>query len=193
MPTWITQDDLLASRHVRGLSDTDAVVETFDALEPRIERFHRKAWAPREHSEQLRGDGSDHVWLTRMPARDLVDVTIDGVAQDVGDFVVWTSGRLERRGNRRFAYGSRIDVTYNHGEDAPPVDLLDAALRACATLASHHTNPRVGERTETIETPTGWTINFAALPDWERGRPLGMPDVDLVVNSYAGEGRPTIA
>lgn len=200
MPTWTTTAELLASRHTKGLS-SGAVEAVFDVLEERIERFHARAWAPRTASEQLRGDGSSVVWLSHPACRSLTSVTVDGVAQDVADWRLWQSGRLERvtgsasaiwgLAATRIPYGAQVDVTYDHGADAPPDDLLDAALRATRTLAV--ANPRVGERTETLETPDGTTINFAALPDWQRGRPLGMPDIDMVINSYGRDVRPVIA
>lgn len=202
MPTWISDSELNSNRHVGNL-DQETVKAVLDTLELRIERFHGKSWTPREASEQLRGDGSSVVWLSWPAARSLTSISIDDVSQDAADFRLWESGRLERATGStsaiwglvatRIPYGAKVDVVYQHGADEPPADLLDAALRATATIVRNEGNSRVGERTETIETANGAVLNFSALPDWERGRPLGMPDVDTVINSYGRDTRPAIA
>lgn len=202
MPTWINDSELSSNRHVANL-DQETVKAVLDTLELRIERFHGKAWTPREASEQLRGDGSYVLWLSQPAARSLTSISIDGDSEDTADFRLWESGRLERvtgststiwgLNSTRFPYGAKIDVVYQHGADEPPADLLDAALRATATIVKNEKNSRVGERTETIETANGAVLNFSALPDWQRGRPLGMPDVDTVINSYGRDTRPVIA
>lgn len=191
MPTWLPEAELLASRHVQSL-DPDAVVAVFDTLEERVERFHGRAWAPRDASVQRRGDGSRSLFVDHVACRSLTAVTIDAATQDVADFRLWRNGRLDRDGHR-FDHGTQVDVDYSHGADEPPGDLLDAIIRATSQLVAHQSNSRVGERTETLETPGGTIINFAALPDWERGRPLGMPDVDMVVASFGRYARPAIA
>jgi hypothetical protein len=198
MPTWISSTDLNSHRHIANKGFyLDAVDATMDALEDRIERFHGHAWTPRTQVEQRRSDGTYAVRLSRLPCRQLVSVSVDGEQQDGSNWRLWTDGRLERSpsspGGRPIPRGARVTVEYEHGDDEPPADLLDAAIRAVAQLLAHHTNPRVGERTETIETPDGHVINFSALPDWERGRPFGMPDVDAVVNSFAEDVPPAIA
>jgi hypothetical protein len=198
MPAWISSTDLNSHRHIDGKGfDTDAVDATMEAVELRIERFHGHAWTPRTTVEDRRSDGTYAVRLSRLPCRQLVSVSVDGEQQDVSGWRVWESGRLERYpltpGGRPIPRGSRVRVEYEHGDDEPPQELLDAAIRAVAQLVAHHMNPRVGERTETIETPDGHVINFAGLPDWGRGRPFGMPDVDMVVNSFAEGVPPAIA
>lgn len=193
MPRWITSEALNNHRHVagKGLS-TDVVDATMSTLELRIERFHGRNWVPTSSSEQHRGDGSPVVWLDHPEARSLTSVTIDAISADTANFRLWRSGRLERR-NGAFAWAAMVDVAYEHGADAPPDDLLDAAIRAVVQLVAHHANPRVGERTETIETPGGTVVNFAFLPDWQRGRPMGMPDVDAIIHSFGRDARPAIA
>lgn len=193
MPRWISSEDLNAHRHIAGKGHpTDAVDATMEALELRIERFHGRAWTPLTASEQHRGDGTPVVWLDQPESRSLTSVTIDATSEDTGDFRLWKTGRLERK-HGRFGWGAMVDVIYEHGADSPPADLLDAAIRAVTQLLAHHRNPRVGERTETIETPGGTVINFAFLPDWERGRPLGQPDIDAVIHSFGRDARPAIA
>lgn len=196
MTGWLDTQNLLDSPQVAGL-DQDLVEATFPAVCERIERFTGAAWTPQTTSEQLRGDGTRAVYVTRVPARSLDTVTVDGEQGDPAQWTLWSSGRLARS-DQVIPRGALVDVTFEHGHDQPPADLLDAALRATATLVGHRANPRVGERTETIDTPSGQTINFAALPDWSRDRPFGMPDVDFVVVAYAGDRagvgqRPVIA
>lgn len=180
MVSWLPLPELLDDDRVAGL-DPLRVERTFDAVENRIEGYHERAWVPRETVEQRRGRSSRSLFLERSPARELVEVLIGGEPADLEGFVLWSSGRLER--NVRFPRGAQVQVTYMHGEDEPPSDLLDAAVRATATLVTHSTNPRVGERTDTVVSE-GMTINFAALPDVSRDRPFGMPDVDTVVNLH---------
>lgn len=192
-PTWTTVADAKTHPAIgAGHADAD-VGRVLAAVEQRIEgpKATGVAWVPRETVEQVAGTGSRTVRLSRVRCRELVAVTVDGSAVD--DLSAWTltaAGRLT--GPRTLKRGAVVDVTYRHGADAPPGDLLDAALRATGTLLGHDRNPRIGERTQSL-VAEGQTINFAALPDAERGRTFGMPDVDAVVEGHAGEQQPAIA
>lgn len=193
MPAYATVADIKAHPAMSGTQGTvtDARIdEVMTAVETRIEKFTGVAWVVRTATDEVYGDGSRDVLLPRVPVRSLTAVSIDGV---VGDATQWTVDRMGRlKAPSALKDGAKVEVTYTHGHDAPPTDLREAAILACATRLVQSRNPRIGERTETIDYGGGPTVNFAAMPSWERNRPFGMPDVDTVVMSY-DQRIPTVA
>lgn len=175
------------AREHPALAPLDAVADAtladaLAAVEQRIERATGVAWTPREAVDVLTGEGRQALTLPRLRVCEVLECEVDGV--DVVDDVEPTPSSLLYRRRGVWPSRSRVRVRYMHGADAPPVDLLDAALRATATIVSHARNPRIGERTESVVTE-GQTINFSAVADLSRGRPFGMPDVDSVVMAHA--------
>lgn len=183
MADYATLAEIKAHPAMAGVSATDARIETVMAtVERRIETFTGVAWVVRSATEEVYGDGSREVLVARSRPRDLTAVSVDGTAGTPGDWTLDRMGRL--RAPSALRSGAKVQATYTHGHTAPPDDLKEAAIVACATRLAHSSNPRVGERTETIDFGAGPTVNFAAMPSWERDRPFGMPDVDTVVMSY---------
>ena len=182
MPSYVTVAQAKAHRAFGGVVASDIqIADKLDAVETRVEKYCGVAFVPRLVTEHHIGAGTYALWLSHRPVRDLEEVEIDGVYADPADFVLSPTGKL--RALRRLPDGADIAVTYEHGHETPPPDLLDAVLRAAATMLRHDGNPRVGERTDTL-VGEGHTVNFAAVASMKHGRPFGMPDVDVVVNAH---------
>ena len=183
-PAYTTVEAARQHRAMASTNATDAqVAAALVAAERRIEKATDVAWVPRETVEHLEGNGGAVLRLSNLRCRKLLKVVIDDEEQDLADFGLTRAGRLTRDGDT-FPDGVDVEITYEHGSDQPPDDLVDAAIRAAATALAHAGNPRIGERTDTI-VAEGMTINFSAVADLARGRPFGMPDVDTVVMSHA--------
>lgn len=90
------------------------------------------AFVPRYHRDQLYGDGSCWLPLSKLRPRSLRSVTIDGTAQTVGDFDIDDAGRLVA--NRSFPTPGdstrNVVVIYEHGYDRPYGRLRREALKA---------------------------------------------------------------
>lgn len=187
-PAWTTVADAKAHPAFKGVTATEAVIgDTLATVELRIEseKVTGVAWVPRTATDVVVWPRSGRGRVHHTRCRSLLAVDVDGDPVSAEDLARW---KLSRTGllipHRTVAPGVDVQVTYEHGADAPPDDLLDAAVRAAATLVAHQGNQRVGERTQAL-VADGQTINFAAIPDVDRGRPFGMPDVDQVVMSHA--------
>jgi len=190
--SWVSVGDAEVHPSFVGVdAASDRISEVLDLASARIETVTGVAWVPRTASETLAGDGTRSVWLSRVACRSLTSVTVDGDSVAVSEFTLYPWGQV-KRARDVFPAGELVVVEFEHGRDAPPDDLLDAMVRAAATMLQQEDNPRIGERTEQI-VAEGATINFAGVPDIKRGRPFGMPDVDAVVMSYASSHGPQVA
>lgn len=179
-----------------ALSDVanERIDEVLTAVERRIEheRATGVAWVPRSDTDTIPGSGTNTVQLRRHRCRSLTSVTIDGeTISDLSDWKLYPSGRL-KRSTGTFPRGAIVEVTYDHGHDAPPADLRNAAIRVVCTRLAQTGHPRFGPRTETVDFGDGPTISFAEQPDVSRGRIFGMPDEDAVIAGNA-EPKPVIA
>lgn len=194
MADYATVAEAKAHPALEGVSATDARIdEVLTAVEQRIESrlATSVAWVPRTATESLIGDGTQTLFVEHIRCRSLTSVSDDGDAiADLTDWRLHPSGVLIRP-TGTFTTNHVYEVVYDHGYDAPPEDLVEAALLATATLLHHSDNPRVGERTEQIDYGGGPTVMFAAVADAKRGRPFGMPAVDTVVMSHSHQ-RPSV-
>lgn len=177
-----------------GSPTDDRIDAVMTAVERRIEgeRATGVAWVPRTDTDTVPGSGTNTVQLRRHRCRSLTSVTIDGEAiSDLSGWKLFPSGRLKRP-TGVFPRGAIVEVTYEHGHDAPPLDLKNAAIRVACSHIAQIGNPRVGPRTDTIDFGDGPTISFAEQPDVSRGRVFGMPDEDATIAGLA-EPKPVIA
>lgn len=181
MPSYATVAEAKAHASFTDVASADErIEEMLDIVEARIEEIDG-AWVERSTTETLSGNGSARYWVSNGQCRAITSVKVDGVEEAVGDWTLAPFGRLiAPSAIPKYAL---IEITYTHGADGPPADIVEAALRATATLLKHEENPRISERTEAI-VAEGMTINFANVPDAERGRPFGMPWVDSVIMRY---------
>lgn len=171
---------------------TDARIDTvMDTVERRIETYNGVAWAPRQRTDSVYGDGKSTLHVVKTRGRSVDSATIDGDAADVTNWTIDHTG-LVKRNDGAFPKGSLVAVTYTHGADAPPEDLRDAAIVAACEILAKQPNPRAGPRAESVDFADGPTINWAAVPGSRENRIFGMPYVDQIVSSY-GTARPVFA
>ena len=185
MPSYATVAEATAHPSFEPVvASDDRIAEVLDAVERRIEQATDVAWVPRTATDTLIGDDTDTLFVRELRPRSLTSVTIDGAeVDDLSDWKLLPDGRLVKPSGT-FDEDAVVEVTYEHGHDAPPDDLVDVTIAAAAALLQQEANPRVGERTDSV-VAEGQTINFANMPDNSRKRPFGMPRVDSVVMSYA--------
>lgn len=156
------------------------------AAEERFEGAARVAFVPRGRRVTLRGDGSYRLELPDNACRRVVSVSIDGTALDAGalaELELREWGALDRPS--LWPAGSSIAVYYEHGEDAPPAPVREAAM----LLAREYlVRSAISSRAVVEQTDVGaFRLSVAG-----RDRPTGIPDVDAVIEAF-GRRRPRIA
>lgn len=175
-------------RVLKDLSDkakypTTALITARNWAEDLVERVVGVAFVPRYARDLLDGDGCDTAWLSRLEARQLLGVRIDGVTQASTvwqGWAVYPSGAVVRISGV-FPSGHRnIDLAYAHGLTAPPADIEQAAL----TLIRYRL---LEQQTRSFDRATainadGTTFSFAVAG---ANRPTGLPEVDAVLTDYA--------
>lgn len=176
----------------------DAMLEQIiETVERRIDEATGRAWVPRYHRAEIRKRQilpHEPFMLDRWPARQLLWAatghgTLDDPEVMLDDDQVTLDGQWVRSGAGVLT--GPLLVGFSYGADAPPADLADAAFRAALQIAYDRASNRWHERaTELLA--EGASVNFAAQPDYRRGRVFGMPDVDAVIMSHA-EHLPVIA
>lgn len=155
-----------------------ALIDARNWAETLIEWSTGVAWVPRTAYESLDARGREEVVLSCPLPRTLRALTIDGATETLTDW------KLERHGTLRRLNGGEIStlnarglvVWYDHGADAPPAPLLEAAKKAAANRIlerSSQTSWRL-----TGMTSEGATVSFART---DRDHPTGLPDVDAVI------------
>src|SRR5262245_26022238 len=85
------------------------------------------AFVPRYGRVVLDGSGSCELWLPHSAVTRVTSVTQDGVALNLADVYVYSTGRLERRTTWRRDL-QNVVVAYEHGYASPPDDVTRAAL-----------------------------------------------------------------
>lgn len=173
-----------------SVTDTriDAVMDT---VERRIEQYNGVAWAPRQRTDSVYGDGKSTLHVSKTRGQSVDSATIDGDSVDVTNWTIDHVGMVKRN-DGSFAKGALVVITYTHGADAPPEDLRDAAIVAACDILAQQPNPRAGPRAESIDFPGGPTVNWAGVPGSRENRIFGVPYTDQIVTSY-GTSRPVFA
>lgn len=175
---------------VRGTRDlSDATKYTVAEIRSRRDEFERiaehhcgQAFVPRYHSETFRGNGRSNLILKYPNLISILSVTVDDVAQTVGDYELDEALGLVRTDGTRFpcptGSGNNVTVEYTHGLTVCPVDVKEACLTYLRSKLTHVVaglpNPQA---TEAID--GGRLMTFSS-----RGTdtPTGIPDVDDVLN-----------
>lgn len=143
------------------------------------------AWVPRYRRVRLSGDGSRTLLLPDLYPRRLLSVraytsataytsyTVDEIA----DIHAAEYGSLERLYLGTWARGaSNVVVTYEHGMDSPPSDVVEAAAVAIRDRLVSNVS---GNRTYAVQTQDGIIRN--SVPG--ANRPFGIPEVDAVCSA----------
>lgn len=175
-------------RDLPNLADTnkfpDAVVgAAVEWFETTFESYTGVAWEPRTRTIRLSGNGGVTLPLPGGKIRSVTSVWsyttatayTEFTSAELADLVVeW--GQVRRFATGWFPLGSaNLVVTYSHGFDVPPADVLEAAKAAVRWKLLDDT---VGNRQFSIQTEQGVVRTSTPGPD----RPFGIPFVDEVAN-----------
>jgi len=155
--------------------DPEALADARLIVESRFEQICGVAFVPREATETHSGDGCTELRLRHPKVRSVVSATDDGEDVDVtaakptvlGAYLAagWPAGTMN------------LEVTYEHGFDAPPPEVKRAALRYLREVL--HTGP-TDDRAIRIDLESG-SYQRAVAGD---RRPTGIPDVDVALRAY---------
>jgi hypothetical protein len=152
----------------------------------------RCGWSfiPRFAREITDGTGRAEILLDHLKASKLLSVTVNGVAQTVGNYTLDRSGVL-RATSAYMASGwfqggvSNVTVEYQHGWDRPPAAISSAALARTAMLLAPS---QAGSTVSSWTTPDGTTYSMDAAGQVTAAgtiRHYGVPGIDSVLNSPA--------
>lgn len=181
--------ELVDIRALEGIFDnsvmyTTAVLELARAgAEAFIEDVTATAWVPRFARERHAGDATSCLVLDHVDPRQLISVTIDGIAvSDLSGFAFTAHGTLEWSAGtftEPTSTGENVVIEYLHGKDEPPEDLRRACLRLIRHLVVATTS-RFDERAISVSAD-GMVTQLATAG---RKRPTGLPDVDAILARY---------
>lgn len=152
---------------------TDAkIAEERDRITDLIEQWTDVSWIERFKREQLTGDGSTELLLSRHQVNTVVSATVEGTAQTVGDIDVDTvTGLLTHKTSTwtgpTAAYPRNVVVEYEHGYK----QLRDGVDRIALLLLRNRLVPSsIADKATTYSDETG-TFRLA-------GGPSGIPEVN---------------
>lgn len=172
-----TRDDRLASFEAAPI---DAQIASF---EPIAERYRGVAYTPRDASKVFTAGCASSLILPNTRIRSVTSVVIDGATIDPANYQPGLSaGVIKSRSG--WSYQS-LTVTYTHGYDAPPGELLDACTEYVLSVLKSRASG-VSRNTLSQGSPDGGTTRYST-PDWEAGRPTGWLEVDRLLNSLRDE------
>ncbi len=189
MPYFTTEE-------LRSLPDVDdedrfpdeRLVEAHDWIAGRVETACLTAFITTTVTdEKLSGTGCNGLRLANPYVQDVSAITVDGVAFSSPEVaaVIVDDGSLYRPDGVAWPATSRknITVTYTHGySETPPADLKQAMLRAARNwLLTMDAWSGKDSRATTISNEDG-TFQLSTAG---KGRPTGIPDVDVVIMDWA--------
>jgi len=188
--------DLGEVRSEQGISSTTWPAAKLAAkrtqVEQECERICRRAFVPRFEREVLSGNDSPRLGLKRSEIRAIRAVTISGdvwTAPEIATLGFSDSGVLSMPDGAAWPLGLRnIVVEYEHGWDAPPEDIVDAAKLRLQSLLPR-AKSGVPSRTTSYTTDTGNTYRLS-LPTKDT---TGIPDVDGAYQKWARQRRAVVA
>lgn len=187
-PDYFTLAEFRTLADCSGTAFTDAQINAAAAhFTTIVERELDRPLVPRSVTEELDGDGSSCLLLSKRNVRSLTSVTVDGTEVDEA-LLTGRNGRLRYRtvsgGWRQpFPRGvGNVVVVYSAGEDTCPADIKDPVMWATRDrLLSQGDQSGVDIRRTSVSTEFGTTSYV--LPGEKR--PTGYPDLDAVIASYA--------
>lgn len=168
-------DDLAAKSGMSTVTQAEMIVAR-DWITDVIEKNTGVAWVPTYDVEEFFARTSYVHALDRRPVRTVRSVTIDDVAQTVADIDVDRgSGVLSG-----VTFHDVCSVGYEHGFDAPPADLRDAALEGARDRVLR-TSSGLSDRTRAITNDLGVTQQFSYPGP---GHPTGIDSVDAAIRNH---------
>jgi hypothetical protein len=184
---------LFEIRDLRAFDQTLEDVATYPAerlrhvrtdVEQRIENEAEVAFVPRGRRVDLDGSGEPLLLLPDVELRDLLEVTVDGVALDPADVVGHRYGALVHPTAVWPAGVGNVRLRYTHGYDAAPGPVSRAAM-LLAGEALHA--PAVSARATSLNTDVGaFRLSIAG-----RDGATGHPEVDAIIAQF-GRRRPKV-
>lgn len=156
-----------------------------DIVEEFVEGFTMHAWVPSYKREILDGDGTLEAYVSRHHATRLIKVLINGTAQTTSNWSLSWSGRIRTDGTifvPNIPARQNIQIEYEWGEAAPPLDLKKASL----LLARHilmSTESSIPDRARMLQTEYG----MYQLDTASENKPTGLPEIDAVLIRYRSQ------
>lgn len=176
-------------RAMKGLSSTSTfpnadLATARDIAEDFVEQFCEAAFVPQYRREVVDGDDRDELYLSRLNVRELLSVKLDGSAMTTTGWTVSSSGRIKTDGDVFICAiaGQNVQVQYEYGSVAPPMDLKNATLKLARALVLS-TESAIPDRARMMQTEWGMFQLDVASKD----KPTGIPDVDAVLMRYREE------
>jgi hypothetical protein len=167
-------DDLAASAGLTGVETAD-LLRARDWITDVIEKNTGTAWCPTYDVEQFNGRRCFHV-LGQRPVRTVRSLTVDDVAQVVADVDVdEASGVISGVG-----MSGRCVVGFEHGYDAPPAELRDAALEGARDRILRSSSG-LSDRIRSVTNDLGVTQQFSYPGP---GHPTGIDSVDAAIRAH---------
>lgn len=166
----------------------EKLVEARRIAEELIELATGVAWVPRYEFQRVKGTGTTQLlidWPQLRAVRggkiftsadnfdSLTQTDIDSIAPNELPVANLSNGRFWIK---TYVPWQNIEIEYEHGFDAPPADLKDAALQY-ARYWLLGDSKRISPRALDITNEMG-TIRYSQPGE---GRPTGIPDVDAVI------------
>lgn len=166
---------------------TAAIEEARARILNEFEEITGVAFVPRYRRAVYSGTGAATLFLDRMFVTSLRSVETRSeatwtayTADDLADVMIEPWGHLTRDLRGTFITGHRnVRVGFEHGYDAPPLDIKRAALIVCRYELVEQ---NVTDRTLSLSTEFGTTQ--LSTPNPERHRWYGIPRVDTVLANH---------
>lgn len=153
-------------------------------VEQECERICGRAFVPRFARATVDGAGTGTLLVPHRDVRAVRAVSIDGTAVTGSALTAvkpTAAGTLERTDGARWPAGTRnVVVEVEHGLDAPPADLQNAAMRRLRSLLNA-TRSGIPDRASSFTVTDGGTYRLA-MPGRHK---TGIPDVDAVYEAYS--------
>ena len=185
MPEYFTLAEIQALPDMAAAST--AAVDAAEAYFVKIvERELDRAFVPRTITDELDGNGTGTLYLTRSDVISLTSVMVDGVSVSTA-LLTGRHGRLRYKVSNGgwhtpFLRGvANVTVVYSAGQATPPADIKDAVMWATRDrLLSQDYRTGSDARRTSVNTQFGTTTYV--LPGEKR--PTGYPELDAVIASY---------
>jgi hypothetical protein len=135
------------------------------------------AFVPRTETFKASGSGGTRVSIPRYRLRAVSEIKLDGVVQALDGIVVEASSVFSPHWPSGF---SNLELTVEHGWDAPPGRIKDAAI-----LLTYHRLVKgpIDDRATAITPDSGGVIQLAT--PGRAGYVTGIPEVDAAIQQYA--------
>jgi hypothetical protein len=154
--------------------------EARDYAEQAIEDAAHVAFVPRTATERISGLGVQNVYAAHYRVREVTELVIDGTTvTDLSTTKVAGSRRLWRQEGWPLGIVN-VELTYEHGHDAPPKRIKAAAL----TLAKAYLlKGPLDDRVTRIISPATGDTEVLAVPG-RGGSEFGIPEIDAAIARY---------